>query len=164
MNKELEAFLQEGIKRYSSAINTVEQFQAKAAEELEDILRKRISALGRPAVPFNKDSFRGKPQRAAGWGSWIYSRYIGKLAKAKDNLEIEVGIWWNPPELSMSVVFYAGVVNEDDDKYAKAVIKNRRLFSYDKWLCIEPSSEVDFHRDLAELLDEVVRQMESKKL
>lgn len=161
MNKELEAFLQEGIKRYSSAINTVEQFQTKAGDELEGILRKRISALGGPAVPFNKDSFRGKPGRAADWGNWIYSRFIGKLAKTKNNIELEVGIWWEPPELSLPVIFYAGVMNEDNDKYAKAVIKNKRLFPYDKWLCVDPSPEVNIERDLNELLDEIVRQLEN---
>lgn len=159
MDKELEAFLQEGIKRYSLAVNVIEQFKTKIWDELEGILKKRISLLGGPAVPFNKDNFEGKSGRAVDWGNWIYSRFTGNLEKTKNSVSLEVCIWWEPPDLSMPVVFYAGVVDADKSKYVKAVIKNKRVFAYRGWLCIDPGAELNIERDFNDLLDEVVSQM-----
>lgn len=155
MDKELAAFLKTGLDRYPMAMDIVEQFRKSTWGELERMLRKRLATF-KGAVNISDDNLFLKAKGDPGYGRWISCRFTGEPAKDKPTLTFEMGVWWEPPKSDKPVIFYAGLYKErDDGLYIKAVIKDKRVFSYDRWLCIEPDVEHDMEHDFNELLDEV---------
>jgi len=158
MDKELAAFLKTGLDRYPMAVDIIEQFRKSTQDELERMLRKRLATF-KGAVHISEDNLYRKAKGDPGYGKWISCRFTGEPATGKPTITFEMGIWWEPPKSEKPVIFYAGLYKErDDGVYGKAAIKDKRVFSYDRWLCIEPDCERDMEQDFNELLDEVEYQ------
>lgn len=160
MNSELDVFLKEGIKKYSTAKDVISRFEQKMGDELGTVLRGCASHLDLAVIP-KKENFLAKPGgNGDRYGYWLCSRFAVKLGSVKTEVLLEAGVWWAIRDVPVPVVFYAGVKDGPAGiKNFVPKIKNKNIFHYDRWLCLDASKDTDLERDYRELLSELLSHL-----
>jgi len=163
MNKTHEEFLKEGVGCYIDALATLERFQAEMPRRIEQVLRDRTDwksfTPSQKRTAFDNDTGKG-----TGYGYWSYALLYGKFKNIKQEVIIEIGVWWEPYKLNLPAIFYAGINTgpESVKKYTPHLSKSRIKYFHcagKTWLYVEPGAEIDFNQDFNELLDELLKQI-----
>ena len=94
MRDEMRPFLEEGVRQYVDAKNTVATFEREMGQLLAEAIRSR-----RQWSPLNDTPRIGRPSPGGGSGGYGYWIWIGINGQTKTykRVYIECGLWWEVP-------------------------------------------------------------------
>lgn len=96
-------FLQEGLKQYVKAMNTIAAFETQAGLLLKAAVERRQKKRWSPlkGVRFGRPSPGGG---SGGDGYWISIAITGK-SQRDGEAEIDCGLWWKAPDISEPIIY-----------------------------------------------------------
>ena len=101
MNSENDRFLEEGIKRYEVARDTISAFEKEMAKILDQAAKNRKNWRPLNKVEFGRQSF----DRSSGQnGYWVGITIKGKSARG-EKVVIDSGLWWKCPEVQFPIIY-----------------------------------------------------------
>lgn len=158
MKPEMKAFLKDGIRLYTDAMETVQMFQA----EMQKLLKAAVEARA-SWQPFKKHSIKKLE-----WGGdngdqhWLYTTVDGE-AERGEKAQIECGLWWNAPGSTQPVV-YAGLWKNEERVKFGWVNGTRGIHSFEYYdgiyLCLPVPNSVEISEPVNRLIDAVSEQID----
>lgn len=119
-----EQFITEGIKRYAQALETIRAFETMLQERLREVAKNYRSGRFTPS----------KAQMEVGtsdgaFGHVVWATQEGALKGRKDNLWLELGIWWRDDETA----YYCGFLDENSKAVTYEYTRNHPRVEFKKW-------------------------------
>lgn len=109
MKKTLEAFLQDGIRRYPEAKATVAFFEDQVKSLLTRTLKARLDWK-----PLHKKEIKTPTVTRTGGVGWYFACAITGETVSKKKVHVDCGLWWGSPAGSEGVV-YASFYDKPED-------------------------------------------------
>lgn len=164
MHPEMKSFLEEGLRQYVKAKNTIAAFEVQVADLLEAAVRGREKQRWSPLSSVELGRRASLGGGSGGDGYWI-SMYITGKSQRHGDAAIDCGLWWNwnAPNISEPII-YADFFNKPKrvvkfswDGYRKGVHSFERWGRAHLYLPIPKSLEVA--GPLNRLLDALLGQL-----
>jgi len=159
MKNENSRFLEEGIKRYEEARDTISAFEKELAKKLDHAAKNRKDWRPLNDVKFGRQSFdRGSGQN----GYWIGLTILGKSRRGEKAV-IDCGAWWKCAEVGFPIL-YANYYFEPKRVMGFAwKSESSKICSFSAWrrtfLYLPLRKETDIDESLNQLLNALPKQL-----
>jgi hypothetical protein len=119
-----EQFITEGIRRYAQALETIRAFETMLGDRLLEVAKGYSSPRFVPSKsPMNKGTSDGA------FGHVVWASQEGTLKGRKENVWLELGIWWCDDEVAL----YCGFADDDNKAVPFEYTRNHPRIEFKKW-------------------------------
>lgn len=151
-DKAEDAFVVEGLRRYVTALETIQAFELALQDRLREV------ATGYTSSIFS--ATKAELALGATKGSWGYAVWAMQagIFRSTSEAHLEFGLWWKDGE----VAYYCGLVDANNKAFDFTYTRNHPRIEPRKWsrkarlfMLVSSESEISFDDEFKLILDEL---------
>jgi hypothetical protein len=151
-NRAEDAFVVEGLRRYASALDTIQAFQRALGDRLREVAKAYASSIfSTTNGAVDSGASQGR------WGRAVWATQPG-IVRPKGEAWLELGLWWRNDE----VAYYCGFVDANNKALDFTYTRNHPRIEPCKWsrkarlfMLVSSEPEVSLDDEFKIILDEL---------